>query len=66
MILHARHVLQAGLCARGLRSWCRANAVDMRDMCGAGIETDLHPHLLDDPFVARVMLAARQEDSVNE
>jgi hypothetical protein len=61
LILHVRHVRAAGMCARGLRAWCRSTGVDMRRLCDAGIPVREHPELVDDPFVQRAIEAASQE-----
>lgn len=64
--IHLRHVRAidpAGgpLCAPGIRAWCRQHRIDLHTLCSEGIDVDAHPHLHDDPFVARVMVIAEQE-----
>ncbi len=65
MILHVRHVRAAGLCVRGLRSWCNANGVDMRRLCSDGVPLEERPELADDPLVQRAVRAA-EEDARSE
>ena len=61
MKLHMSHVRAVPLCTTGARAWCRSVGVDLRQLCGEGIELDDHPHLRDDPFVQRVLAVAEQE-----
>jgi hypothetical protein len=61
VIIRPQHVLSAGLCVWGLRAWCRANGVDLRQMCRDGVALDAHPALVSDPLVQRVVAAAEQE-----
>jgi hypothetical protein len=61
MKLHIRHVRAVPLCATGARAWCQRMGVDLRQLCGDGVDLDDHPHLRDDPFVQRVLAMAEQE-----
>ncbi|MBX3713013.1 MAG: hypothetical protein KF800_13720 [Lysobacter sp.] len=60
---HVRAVDPAGgpLCAPSIRAWCRQQGIDLRTLCEDGIAVDAHPHLHDDPFVARAIVIARAE-----
>jgi hypothetical protein len=49
------------LCTPGIRAWCRQHGIDLRALREDGIAVDDHPHLHDDPFVARVLEIARRE-----
>ena len=62
MILHSHHVRAAGLCIWGLRAWCRATGVNMRQLCRDGVPLEDHPHLANDPLVQRVLAAATAEE----
>ncbi len=69
--IHLRHVRAidpAGgpLCTPGIRAWCRQHGIDLHTLCEDGIAVDDHPHLHDDPFVARVIDIARAEWARNE
>lgn len=64
--IHLRHVRAVDptggpLCAPGIRAWCRQHDIDLRALCEEGIATAAHPHLHDDPFVARAIAIARAE-----
>lgn len=64
--IHLRHVRAvdpaAGpLCTPSIRAWCRQHGIDLRTLCEDGIVSDDHPHLHDDPFVARAIVIARAE-----
>ena len=64
--IHLRHVRAvdpaAGpLCTPSIRAWCRQHAIDLRALCEEGIEIAAHPHLHDDPFVARAIAIAASE-----
>ena len=64
--VHLRHVRAIDptggpLCAPGIRAWCRQHGIDVRVLCDEGIEITAHPHLHDDPFVARAIAIARAE-----
>jgi hypothetical protein len=64
--IHLRHVRAvdpaAGpLCTPSIRAWCRQHGIDLRTLCEDGIVIDDHPHLHDDPFVARAIVMARAE-----
>ena len=64
--IHLRHVRAvdpaAGpLCTPSIRAWCRQHAIDLRALCEEGIEIAAHPHLHDDPFVARAIAIAARE-----
>ncbi len=64
--IHLRHVRTvdpaAGpLCTPSIRTWCRRHDIDLRALCAEGIDIDDHPHLHDDPFVARAIAIARAE-----
>ncbi len=66
--IHLRHVRAvdpaAGpLCTPSIRVWCRRHDIDLRALCAEGIAIDDHPHLHDDPFVARAIAAAQDEAS---
>ena len=66
--IHLRHVRAidpAGgpLCTPGIRVWCRQHAIDLRTLCEDGIAVDAYPHLHDDPFVARMIEIAREEQA---
>lgn len=69
--IHLRHVRAvdpaAGpLCTPSIRAWCRQHAIDLRALCEEGIEIAAHPHLHDDPFVARAMAIAAREAACAE
>jgi hypothetical protein len=64
--IHLRHVravdpASGPLCTPSIRAWCRQHGIDLRTLCEDGIVVDAHPHLLDDPFVARAIVIARAE-----
>ena len=64
--IHLRHVRAvdpaAGpLCTPSIRTWCRQHGIELRTLCEDGIVIDDHPHLHDDPFVARAIVIARAE-----
>ena len=60
---HVRAVDPAAgpLCTPSIRAWCRQHGIDLRTLCEDGIVIDDHPHLHDDPFVARAIVIARAE-----
>lgn len=60
---HVRAVDPAAgpLCTPSIRAWCRQHAIDLRELCEHGIVINDHPHLHDDPFVARAIAIARAE-----
>jgi hypothetical protein len=64
--IHLHHVRAvdpaAGqLCTPSIRAWCRQHGIDLRTLCEDGIVIDDHPHLHDDPFVARAIAIARAD-----
>ena len=66
--IHLRHVRAidpagGALCTPGIRAWCRQNGIDLSALCEDGIVVDAYPHLHDDPFVARMIHLAREEQA---
>ena len=69
--IHLRHVravdpVAGPLCTPSIRTWCHRHGIDLRTLCADGIAIDDHPHLHDDPFVARAITVAREEAARGE
>jgi hypothetical protein len=69
--IHLRHVravdpASGPLCTPSIRAWCRQHGINLRTLCEDGIAIDDHPHLRDDPFVARAIAIARAEAALDD